>query len=458
MWSHGLPLTRREEAGPDLGRPCRRPRAHRAVSPSRSSWWAALTDGGRRGFPAQARAPILGEGLPTLVQGAPPVILRVLGAALGAVLVVAAAGSVIGTVVVPRAFTSRLTACADWLVARVFHGLERLVTDTERRDTVLAGRAAAILLMQLLVWLLTFLVGFALMLLPFTGHGPGSTLTEAASAMSTLGFSRPENAASTAIAVVAAFASLGTLALQIGYLPALYSAYNRRENSVALLSARAGVPTWGPELLARTHYGLGTGTSTVGTLPDLYAEWERWAADVPETPRTYLPLISFRPHRALSPWVPALLGVLASAALSLALSPAAAPTIPARLCLRSGFICFTRIAQALGVPVSDEADRGAATTLAYAEFLDGVARLRSVGFPIEREPQEAWPDFAGWRVNYERAAYAVAWAVSAPPALWSGPRRGRAAARPPPPPPDHPQPPGPGPPGGGAPPPPPPRP
>src|SRR3954468_11640590 len=200
--------------------------------------------------------PSWGEGLPTLVQGASPVILRVLGAALGAVLVVAAAGSVIGTVVVPRAFTSRLTACADWLVARVFHERDPLVRDPERRDTVLAGRAAAILLMQLLVWLLTFLVGFALMLLPFTGHGPGSTLTEAASAMSTLGFSRPENGASTAIAVVAAFASLGTLALQIGYLPALYSAYNRRETSVALLNARAGVPTWAPSCSPAPITGL----------------------------------------------------------------------------------------------------------------------------------------------------------------------------------------------------------
>src|SRR3954465_13641546 len=113
MCRHGLPLGPPEEAGPDLGRPCRRPRAHRAVSPSRSSSWAASADGGRRGFPAQARAPLLGRTPATLVQGAPPVILRVLGAALGAVLVVAAAGSVIGAVVVPRAFTSRLTAGAD---------------------------------------------------------------------------------------------------------------------------------------------------------------------------------------------------------------------------------------------------------------------------------------------------------------------------------------------------------
>jgi hypothetical protein len=48
--------------------------------------------------------------------------------------------------------------------------------------------------------------------------------------------------------------------------------------------------------------------------------------------------------------------------------------------------------------------------------------MREVGFPIERDPAEAWPDFVGWRVNYEQAAYAVAAAVDAVPAMWSGPR------------------------------------
>jgi len=51
------------------------------------------------------------------------------------------------------------------------------------------------------------------------------------------------------------------------------------------------------------------------------------------------------------------------------------------------------------------------------------ARLREVNFPIEREPEAAWPHFVGWRVNYEQAAYAIAAAIDAVPALWSGPRR-----------------------------------
>jgi hypothetical protein len=57
--------------------------------------------------------------------------------------------------------------------------------------------------------------------------------------------------------------------------------------------------------------------------------------------------------------------------------------------------------------------------------------MREVDFPIDRDPAEAWPDFVGWRLNYEQAAYAVAAAIDAVPALWSGFRRHRAAAIPP---------------------------
>jgi hypothetical protein len=225
------------------------------------------------------------------------------------------------------------------------------------------------------------------------------------------------------IVFLAAAVGLVILTLQIAYLPTLYGAFNRRETDVALLNARAGVPSWGPELLARTHYALGTGTSTLDTMPELYTQWERWAADVAESHTTYMQLVRFRSPQPLSSWVTALLAVLDSAALFLALSPAAAPVIPARLCLRAGFECFNRIAQAMGIYIPEEADPQAGISLTYAEFLQAVDRMRAVDFGIERDLAEAWPDFVGWRVNYERSAYTVAAAVYAVPALWSGPRR-----------------------------------
>jgi hypothetical protein len=118
-----------------------------------------------------------------------------------------------------------------------------------------------------------------------------------------------------------------------------------------------------------------------------------------------------------------LLAVLDSAALYLALSPQSAPAVQARLCLRSGFVCLREIAQAMGFGIPDEPDPDAGITLSYQEYLDAVARLRKVDFPIERDPADAWPDFVGWRVNYEPAAYAVAYALDLVPAIWSGPRR-----------------------------------
>jgi hypothetical protein len=121
--------------------------------------------------------------------------------------------------------------------------------------------------------------------------------------------------------------------------------------------------------------------------------------------------------------VTSLLSVLDSAALFLALSPKAAPEVPARLCIRSGFLCFNRVARAMGFSIPLEADPEAGISLTYDEFVEAVNRMREVDFPIEREPADAWPDFVGWRVNYERAAYAVAAAVYAVPAKWSGPRR-----------------------------------
>jgi hypothetical protein len=129
--------------------------------------------------------------------------------------------------------------------------------------------------------------------------------------------------------------------------------------------------------------------------------------------------------------VTALLAVLDSAALFLALSPQTAPAVPARLCLRAGFVCFRQIAEAMGLDVPDDPGANGQITLSYPEFLDALARLRQVDFPIERDPPDAWPDFVGWRATYERPAYAVAFAVDAVPALWSGPRRHRTAVIPP---------------------------
>jgi hypothetical protein len=360
-----------------------------------------------------------------------PLFARSLAAVVGAMLVITVVASVMGTLIVPRAVSNWPIRVVDRAVDRAFWLATMRIDDYERRDRVLSGQVAIVLLSQLVAWLALSFLGYSLVLWPFVHRGITAAFTDAGSALFTLGFARPAGSVPIAIVFVAAATGLVIIALQIAYLPTLYAAFNRRETEVALLNARAGVPSWGPELLARTHYALGTGVSTINTLPELYERWERWAADVSESHTTYLPLVRFRSPRPLSSWVTALLAVLDSAALILALSPQSAPVVPARLCLRSGFLCFTRVAQAMGVDVPDEPDPDSGIALTYKEYLDAIARMREVDFPIERDPAEAWPDFVGWRLNYERAAYAVASEVRAVPALWSGPRRRAIAAIPP---------------------------
>jgi hypothetical protein len=352
-----------------------------------------------------------------------PLAARCVAAAFGVLLVLTGWQSVIGTLIVPRLVGSWLTRWADRLILAIYHLATMPVSDYERRDRILATKAAAILVTQLVGWLGIFLAGFTLVLWPFNGHSITNALKDAGSSLFTLGFAEPPGGAPVVLVFFAAATGMVVVALQIGYLPTLYSAFNRRETEVALLNARAGAPSWGPELLARTYYALGSGVSTVDTLPELYRTWERWSADVAESHTTYLPLVRFRSPLPYSSWVISLLAVLDSAALILTLAPEEAPTVPARLCLRGGFNCLTRIARAMNLDVPEEADPEAGIALTYEEFLDAINRMKEVGFNITREAADAWPEFVGWRVNYETAAYRIAAAVDAVPSYWSGPRR-----------------------------------
>ncbi len=350
--------------------------------------------------------------------------IRIVGAVIGAAIVMATGWSVVGTVVVPRRIRSRITRMVFEVNRTVFHFVAEMSGSYERRDRVLAIQAPAQLILQIVAWLALYELGFGLLIWPFDGDaGLAGAMEQAGSALCTLGYLSPRVSGVAAIDALAALAGLGTVALQIGYLPTLYGAFNRREALITMLDSRAGVPSWGPELLARTHYGLGSGVSAVAELPALFETWEQWSADVSESHTTYLPLVWFRSPRPLSSWVTSQLAVLDAAALYLALLPDASGLMQARLCLRGGFTCLGNIARALRIPIPEDADPNDGIALSYDDFVGAAERLRRVDFPLERPLQEAWLDFLGWRVNYEAAAYALAWAVDAPPALWSGPRR-----------------------------------
>jgi hypothetical protein len=236
--------------------------------------------------------------------------------------------------------------------------------------------------------------------------------------MFTLGFARSARATNDTITTLAAASGFVVIALQIAYLPALYAAFNRRETLIAMLASRAGEPSWGPEILIRHQL-----VSIVDSLPEFYDRWEQWAAEFSESHSTYPVLLLFRSPDPWASWVLALLSVLDAAAMHLALNPATAPS-QARLSLRMGYTALQRISDGIGWEYNRDPMPDSPIRLTAEEFAAAVALLHDVGFTTERDADQAWPHFRGWRVNYESLAYRWADRVLAPPAPWSGTRRG----------------------------------
>ena len=338
--------------------------------------------------------------------------------AVGLVLVLLTSASVLFTIVLPREPRGfeRVSTYANRAVRMLFLVLSRLSKTYEGKDALLAPTAPVALIVQLLFWAGGFIIGYALMLYGTT-HSLASALTQSTGSVFTVGTIDLSGPANHAVDIAAGATWVVIVALQIAYLPALYGAFNRRESLVAMLESRAGVPAWGPEVLAR-HQLVGI----IDTLPEFYASWEEWSADVAESHTTYPVMLLFRSPDPWFSWLVGLIAVLDGAAMHLAVAPSTASS-QSRLCLRMGFTALNRIAKVLGWEVDPDPSPEGPIDLTFEEFADAVDMLEHVGFPMERTAEEAWPDFRGWRVNYETVAYRLADRLTAPPAPWSGRRR-----------------------------------
>ena len=344
------------------------------------------------------------------------------GFAVGLVVVTTTLLSVAGTLVVPRAVNSPLSRAVERFLDIAFFLATKRVRSFERRDRILAWQAPMSLLVRLAVWLGMLVIGFAFLLLPSLKGHLGQAFSESGSSLFTLGYAAPASGGSTTLEYLAAFTGLVVIGLQVGYLPTLYAAFNKRETEVTLLSSRAGVPAWGPEILVRNRWGIQEG-DIAPILETLFLSWERWAAEVGESHTTYLTLARFRSPRPLSHWLTSLIAVMDAAALHLALAPSHEPKLAPRLALRMGFVAMGQIARTMQKTALEEPDPDAPISVSYDDFRTAAAMLREVNYPVDRSDGEAWPHFRGWRANYDATALLLAKQLDAPPALWTGPRR-----------------------------------
>ena len=125
-----------------------------------------------------------------------------------------------------------------------------------------------------------------------------------------LGDVQPASHVARMLLVLESGTGLGFVALVIGYVPVLYTAFSHREVSVALLDARAGSPPAAGELLLRHNFSGGHDALTF-----LLADWERWCAEMLETHISYPLLCYYRSQHDNQSWLAALTAILDTCAL-----------------------------------------------------------------------------------------------------------------------------------------------
>jgi hypothetical protein len=343
--------------------------------------------------------------------------VRILVFLLGAALVIRTMFSAIQTIILPRGANDALSSFVFRTLRRFFNMFIRPGQPYSRVDRVMAYYAPIALILLLPFWSSLVVIGYMAM---FWALGAGSwyeAFRISGSSMLTLGFATMETLPATVLEFTEAAVGLGIVALLIAYLPSMYSAFSRREAAVALLEVRAGDPPTAVEMLLRYNRIQG-----LDRLSEQWALWENWFTDLEESHTSLAALVFFRSPQPYHSWVTAAGAVLDAAALSLA-----ALDIPddpqAALCLRSGYLAFRALGDFFHVhynpapfypkePIS----------VGREEFDQALERLHAGGLPLKPDREQAWLDFAGWRVNYDSLLLALARLTLAPEAPWTGSR------------------------------------
>jgi len=326
---------------------------------------------------------------------------------------------VLRTLVMPRAARgrfrlSRILFRPVWQPWR-WIGVRRKTIQS--RERVLAAAAPSFFFILLLGWVSLSLLAYALILWsPAFVHGLGRSdgsfgdaLYSSGSSLFTLGIgSGAATGWTRAIVVIAGANGLGLFAVVIAYLPVLYQAFNRREVGVLLLDARAGSPPSGPELLHR----MGS-AGMASALPELFAEWERWVADVLESHMSYPILSLFRSPHDNTSWVTSLGSVLDAATLMLT-SVDGEPDERAKLLYGTGVHAVEDLYYYLRLTERE-------AVIQRDEFESVLEDMKDDGFSI-LPVDDAFARFTEKRAKYAPRLDALAVLLAAPPGLWIGDR------------------------------------
>jgi hypothetical protein len=344
--------------------------------------------------------------------GEPMQFISLLAFALGLALVMAVLNAAIRTFVLPRSARVWLTRWVFRGTHWIFRSRSRRAKSYEGRDQVMAMFAPTALFLLPLAWIILVTFGYTAMYWAVGVRPLFEAFRLSGSSLLTLGFAPADGLLQTLLAFSEATIGLALIALLIAYLPAIYSAFSRREAAVAMLEIRAGSPPSALTMLERAHR-----LDRLGYLGETWSHWERWFTEIEESHTSLTALVFLRSPQADRSWVTAAGTVLNAAAL--AASTLDVPRdVRADLCIRSGYLALRRIADYFSIPYNPSPAPDDPISISRLEFDQAYEQLSKSGLPLRTDRDAAWQDFRGWRVNYDTVLIALSALTMAPYAPW----------------------------------------
>ena len=325
-------------------------------------------------------------------------------------------GSAVRTVVVPRGeqtFVARITVIP---MRRLFHFVASHRRDAVKADSTLARFGPSALMMFPFVWATGVVLGCACILWALGVEPFRAAFILSGSSLTTMGFRTTTDLPTLVVSIIEGIVGLGLVALLISFLPTIYGAFSKRELAVAKLHLRATGPDGvasPTSLLMRRHM-----IDSIGEMAPMWTEWEDWFVEVEESHTSFPILVFFRSPVPDRSWIASAGMALDSAALYLSVLDV--PREPrAQLMIRTGTLSLRRVCDFFGFEYDAEPAPTDPISITRAEFDAAMDEFAAAGMSLVADRDQAWRDYSGWRVNYDRPLLSLASFVDAPPIPWS---------------------------------------
>jgi hypothetical protein len=338
--------------------------------------------------------------------------VHILSILAGVVLVLIIVSDAVGSLVATHGRSApwrptRLWYASTWRATRAL--VARL--PFEAGEMALSVYPALSLLGLLVLWLAGLMLGWALVYWGITFKIAGTSdfgtiVYYSGAALLTPAFGTAHGAAQRILTLTETLTGLGTIALLISYLPALYGAYSHREARLLTLDDPLGGRLTPVRVIA-VHCGDGE----LDRLYRFFAEWEMWTAEILESHVSYPMLALFRSQHRGQSWITALGVVTDAAGLTCACVTGADQREP-YFTYRRGRRAVLEIADRLHVGAGPSED-----WLTVANFDIAWDILLGLGLPL-KEKAAAWEQLQLLRAPYGNRLQELMDFLVAPRGFW----------------------------------------